>query len=835
MSSTRRTSRHRTSSLWLLWSWRDLRRQWVTVTALALVIAIGTGASAALSSMSAWRRLSNDASYARFALHDLLLTFEESRPEAVDVLAAVRSVPHATAVDRMEVGLDLPAQIEVPTTAGTGQDTLPGLVVGVPLDGGGPLIDRLLVTSGRGLRADDAAGTVAVLDATSAESAGLPGTGTVRIAGGTRLPYVGSVRSAEHLMSDASGWFGQVERTVLYAPLPLVQRLAGAPGRIDRVALRLAPGTDADLLRTELETTLATRLPGSPVAIARGDEDPAFRMLYDDIDTDQRLWNVLSLMILLGAALATFSLTTRVVTAQRREMGIGLALGLRAPALAIRPTLFALQIALMGALAGVGVGILLGRIITGILADMIPLPVWLSPFQPGDYVRAALLGIAVPLVGVVHPVLRAMRLSPMDAIATSRATGGTTVSRGGRFAGWLRAVPLPGSSIARLPVRHVLRAPGRTLITSAGIGAAIAVLVVTSGLMDSFAAAADRGIAETDRGPATTTVALDSVHPVTAGEVRSIAGLPQVTAVQPTLLVGAVARPGSGAGADAGAEPLDLAVEVLDLDTALWAPTIEDAVAPGPPRGIVLARKAATDLGVGPGDEIRLEHPSWRGDGAVTTVTTAFTVAAVHPHPVRSLAFLDTSAASALGVAGLTNQLRVSPAPGVDEDELRRALLATPAVASVRSASEAADALRDAVREFVRMLTVVGVLVLLLALLIAVNAARISADERTREHATMFAFGLRTGTVTAMAMVESLLVGLLGTGLGVGLGAIGTHWAVVNLVTGTMPELDVRPTVAAATLLVALALGVLAVATAPLLTVRRLHRMDIPAALRVIE
>ena len=49
--------------IWLRWSWRDLRARWLQVAAIALIIAIGTGSYAGLTSMNVWREASNDASY----------------------------------------------------------------------------------------------------------------------------------------------------------------------------------------------------------------------------------------------------------------------------------------------------------------------------------------------------------------------------------------------------------------------------------------------------------------------------------------------------------------------------------------------------------------------------------------------------------------------------------------------------------------------------------------------------------------------------------------------------------------------------------------------------
>jgi len=57
--------------IWWRWSWRDLRSRWVQVTAIAFIIAVGSGTYSGLSSTAQWRRASYDASYARLRMYDL--------------------------------------------------------------------------------------------------------------------------------------------------------------------------------------------------------------------------------------------------------------------------------------------------------------------------------------------------------------------------------------------------------------------------------------------------------------------------------------------------------------------------------------------------------------------------------------------------------------------------------------------------------------------------------------------------------------------------------------------------------------------------------------------
>jgi putative ABC transport system permease protein len=108
-------------------------------------------------------------------------------------------------------------------------------------------------------------------------------------------------------------------------------------------------------------------------------------------------------------------------------------------------------------------------------------------------------------------------------------------------------------------------------------------------------------------------------------------------------------------------------------------------------------------------------------------------------------------------------------------------------------------------------------------------------DERSREHATMMAFGLPARTVLGITATESVLVGVLGTVTGVAAGYGLLAWLTATTIAGIMPEIGVSAALSAGTVAAANALGTAAVAAAPLFTLRRLRRTDIPATLRVVE
>ena len=85
-----------------------------------------------------------------------------------------------------------------------------------------------------------------------------------------------------------------------------------------------------------------------------------------------------------------------------------------------------------------------------------------------------------------------------------------------------------------------------------------------------------------------------------------------------------------------------LAPEVLDFRGGMWTPSIDDGIA-DPASGIVLARKAADDLGVGRGDTIVLRHPKALGGTTFVLVNDRIVVSGIHRIPLRVTAYLDSA------------------------------------------------------------------------------------------------------------------------------------------------------------------------------------------------
>jgi putative ABC transport system permease protein len=363
------------------------------------------------------------------------------------------------------------------------------------------------------------------------------------------------------------------------------------------------------------------------------------------------------------------------------------------------------------------------------------------------------------------------------------------------------------------------------VLTALGVAMAITVTITVSGLIDSFSATIDEAEAEvTSTAADRLSVRLDTYRPLDDPVVAEVSALPGVAEVIPGLVVGA--RGANGDGGD-----VDLLVEVLDPASAPWQPTLIDGAAGD---GLLLTAPALRDLAVDVGDEVTLTHPDVTATG-LALADSQIRAAGAHPYPLRPVAYLDTASAEVFGLTGAANQLTVLPDADADPDDVRRALFEVAGVAGVTSPASVADAFREAVDQFVGILAVVALVTVALALLIAFNSASIAADERRREHATMFAYGLRTRTILGMSMTETALLGVLGTAFGVALGFLVLRWMILSQLPDTLPEIGLTVDLSRNSILQAAALGIIALAVAPLFTSRRLRHMDVPGTLRVVE
>lgn len=822
---------------YLRWAARDLRQRWPQVLAIALIIALGTGMFAGLGGTETWRVASLDASYGALRMYDLRLTLtpgsrlpqDEVRP-AFEGVSGVRTVEPRLVLDtQLEV---VGREHEVRVTA---------RILGVDTEAGGPQLNQVAIRSGRGLERGDL--HHAVVEKMFARHYGLEPGARLRFAGGLEVEVVGSGHVPEHfLVMPPDAVFvvvaGEASFGVVTLPLAAAQEHDGRPGQVNEVLFELEPGADPGRVAGDIEAAAAAAFPGVGVRLTHREDDPVHNLLYVDAVEDQVMFDFFAWILLAGAALAAFNLAGRVVESQRRQIGIGMALGVPRAWIALRPLLMGLQMAVIGTLLGLAAGYLFAWLLGGVFDTWMPLPETPDTLlHAPSFLTAAALGVLLPLVATALPVWRAVRSPPLDAIH------GHLVARSSGLNRWLKGLRLPGTIVAQLPLKNALRSARRSLLTVLGLVTAVILLTMFLGIRDTLhgtVGQAERAFLH--RGVERITVVLTGFSAVDHPEIdrlrrlESDDGRPLVGAVEAGLLLPGELR---AVGADAGAA-LEVALDFVDPASEIWTPTLEagalrapDGAAEAP--GLVVSRKLADDLGLEVGSEAVLTHPNRLALLLVRRSERRVVVAGIHDNPVRALAYVDRAQQWFTGFEGATNVLSVLPAPGVDAGTVRRALFDRPGIASAAPVRQIIDGLDEMVAMVGGILAVVQVAVIALAFLIAFNATSINVDDRAREIATLFAFGVRPRTVLWLQMGENLLLGLLGAALGLAAGIPLLRGFMAVRMEDMLEEIGLVVAVAPATLVAIVALTAGVVALTPLVLARRLRRIDVPSTLRVME
>jgi putative ABC transport system permease protein len=792
------------------------------VISIGLLLALGVGMYSAMSSMAGWRTASADASFAALRSHDLRVSLVSgSYANAGELSAALAGIADRGLVAAAQERLVVPIQVDA--LSGSRSVIVPGRIVGSPVQSS---VDRLATVRGRGLRPADEGRPVVELERNFAKHYALPKAGSLRLTGGVAVRYVGQALAPEYFIVTAPGAdFGaEANFAVLFASLRTAQLLSGEGNRVNELVLRVEPGSGTlAKVQAELDRSLRAALPGAGFTFTTGGQEAARRLLYKDAEGDQQMMDIFAALLLGAAAFAAFNLISRTIEAQRREIGIGMALGVSPRTLARRPLLLGGQVALLGIALGIPAGFAANAWLRSVMESFFPLPVLKTPMNIGVFVQGAALGLAVSLLATVIPLRRALAVTPVQAISV-----GARAAKSSDLAWLTRGIRLPGGSLTNMPLRNVLRTPRRTIVTMLGIAAVVAITLSLAGVIDSFNTTLDASRAEALAG-ARQRLTVDLAAPETANSpaLRAISASPVIGTEQPSL------RLTTTLGAHG--RRLDAFLEFVAPERPLWHPTLSAGRLPDDRPGLVIAARAAEDLHTRIGDQLTVRYPVATGPRSYTLSSASLPITGIHTSPLRFVAYANTPAATTLGLAGLVNRISVAPAHGHSGADVKRALLSLPAVTAVQGAAAMTDAVDETMSQFTDVLIVTVAIAMIMALLIAYNAAAINAEERTRETATMFAHGIRPRSVIAGNVLEALLIGALATILGVAAGYGILRWIIDVSMRETMPDLGTLITISALTYALATLAGIVSVSLAPLLTLRRLTRTDVPSALRVVQ
>jgi putative ABC transport system permease protein len=719
---------------------RDLWRSRGQAVAIGVVVACAVATSAGSVATAHALARSRDLYYARAELPDV---FAEAARVPAPVARRLAAVPGVAQLETRAAG-----DARVSWTGGRARARL----ISVTSDGG--RLGRLHVRAGR----LPGAGEAAISEGFAAATGLRPGDRLSLTVNGRLQPVAvsGVVLSPEHVYAIPPGGLFPDDRAfgLVWMPREAVEAALDLEGAFDQAVLRLAPGARAADVIDAVDRIL--RPFGGLGAYGR-DRLLSNRFLSDEIRQLDNMATVLP-SIFLGVAVFLVSVAlTRLVAAQRMQVGTLKALGYGNLAIGAHYAGFAAAIALFGAGAGLALGHAFGAYMSRMYADFYRFPLLDYRADPRAMLSATALALAASLAGAAGAVRRAVRLRPAEAMRPpAPATYRPTVLErlGGRSLLTLSS---------RMSLRGLARRPLRSALGALGIASAVAVLVTGSFFSDAMDFMMKLAFERALRADAT----VSFTHPVPRAAAQELARLPGVLAAEPTRDLAAVLRNG----------PLAQRVALSGVGPGAELTRIvgEDGRAVAvPASGLVLSSRLAALLRVEPGDRVRVELlDGRRAAGELPVAATVDDVVGLGA--TASLESLRRLAGEGDVVTGA--QLGVDPGA---REAVTRALDRRPAVAGVSWRADTVESFRRTVAS-----TLLAFAFMLVGFAVAIaggvvySAVRASFAERSRELATLRVIGF-TRAETWRVLVGEIALQLaaalpLGALLGLGLSVLSSH------------------------------------------------------------
>ncbi len=707
---------------------RDIGRQRASFIAIAVTIFLGVTLFGA--SYDAYRNL--NSSYEAAFSQDRFANLTVTGGRSAQIATAARAEAGVEAVQAR-------VQAEVPFTVG--RDKLLGRVVGLP-PGHQPAVNKVSVDEGEYL--DPSQPRTALVEQHMADSfdigigdtveaVGAAGSVQLRIVGVASSPeYFWPARSRQEILPSPKS-FG-----VLFVAEETARELAGLSGP-NQVAIYYDGGLEDPALTASLSRHAAAL--GAGDVLTRADQ-PSNSALQQDVKSFQELAVLFPLLFLTAAALATWVLMRRLVTAERPTIGMLRACGFSSRQVVRHYLTYGVATGLAGGVIGAAAGLALAGVVTHAYTEELSIPVTLVSVSPVTALVGVAFGLLTGALAAALPASSAARVPPAEAMRRFAPTGRGHLSLLERLLPPLRRLPVRW----RMTLRAIGRNPRRSLSTILGVVLALTLILVSWGMVDTIQILVSRQYGEVDRQDAE----LYFRGALGREELERLEATPGVEEAE-----AAVDLPVSLSKGD---RRYQTALKGFARDTTMHGFLLAGGGTTTLPADGVLAGEAlGGTLGISAGEVIGITAPQ-------TGVSTRAPVTAFLEEPLGTYVYAPLGPIRRLAgpSLGLGNVAMVRYEPGVDREAMRRRLSDLPGVVAYSDSR----ALREAVDEYLGLFYVfIGVMLLFgaaMAFALLYNSIQANLAERSVEVATLRAAGTPFRTLSRMITAENFLVTAIG-------------------------------------------------------------------------
>lgn len=502
----------------------------------------------------------------------------------------------------------------------------------------------------------------------------------------------------------------------------------------------------------------------------RGEALTAYDGFGQNADRIGAIGRVFPVLFFLVAALISLTTMTRMVEAQRGQIGTLKALGYSRFSIAGKY----LNYALLATLGGSVIGTLLGEklfpfVIIHAYRIMYPhLPNIIIPYQLDHAVAATAAALACTILATWFACMNALRAQPAVLMRPPAPMKGKRVLIEKVTILWKRL-----SFIWKSTIRNLFRYKKRFFMTVFGIGGCMALMIVGYGIKDSIFAVAAIQYGELEQADATVYLSED-LNVADRDQVYRMIG--QHSEIQSSAKMHT-----KNVTLRSSEEKEEVYLSVPEQkngveDFLLWRDRITHQKYQLPEEGAILTEKMAKMLNVKAGETITIEDP----DKGEQKVRIAFISENYMGHSI----YLSAQQYLTLYGQPPENNSMLIKLSGYDEKKMQEVgeeLLSVSGVLGISYMNEIEGQVKDMLNSMNAVIIVLIVSAGMLAFVVLYNLNNININERKRELATIRVLGFYDGEVGAYVYRENIVLTLIGVGFGIISGMLLHQYVIVTV------------------------------------------------------
>lgn len=716
---------------------RDLRRMKWQAIAIGLVMALGVMVLVMMDGLVVSLEETKKSYYEDYKLADIFAPTQAAQSQVLVELAKIDGVENVQGRVRGSILIDMP-------NSKTG---VLAQALSLPNQGKAQINDVFL-SAGR-MIAPDVANEILLLNSFADAHNIKVGEAITAIIGGQKQQFnvVGVAQAPEFLFAAMPGELlpDDTRFAVIWMQQRYLEDITGLAGKFNEAIFLLDDDADTTNILTKIDDILD---PHGGYG-AYGVEDlVSNRFISEEIKGAKASAQALPPLFLGIAAFLIFIVISRIIQAERQQIGLLKAFGYSSAEIGRHYLKFIIIIALGGAILGSVAGVYGGLELAGVYQIYYKFPFLEFRVDYQAIFIGNLVSVVAATIGGSYILKNIFKLNP--AVAMHAATP-PDFSKSIRFGSWAkRLFNQPSRMIIRTLLRHPIRALGAMIAIASGMSLSVAMI----SLMASFDKSIEMSFEVIDRSDAM----VNFVQPMPIDVVAELSKIAGIELVEPFRAVPAILQNGQLTHKSL----ISGLVAAPELNRAV---NVEFEAIPIVETGIILASALAEKLQVGVGDDLTLKIRS----GARPTLNikvAAITETLVGSPVYMRLASLNKILDQGELISGVYIKMDKSQQAAI-YDELK----STPYILAVSITADAKAAFKkimDTGAGAVRY--VMAIIAFVITFGIVFNSAKIAFAEGGRDLACLRSIGYTKGEAAYVLLGELAIVTLVSLPIGCVLG-----------------------------------------------------------------